>query len=370
MQALIDFYKNKKVLVTGHTGFKGSWLTIWLKQLGAEVTGIALEPKTDRDLFILAGLADKIKDYRQDIRDLDKVKTIFEKESPEIVFHLAAQALVMPSYEDPVLTFGTNVMGTVNILEACRHTSSVKQIIIVTTDKVYENKESLKGYSETDPLGGHDPYSASKAAAEIITQSYRLSFTHSPTHPLTQSSNHPFSQSISTARAGNVIGGGDWSDYRLVPDCVRSLEIGEPVIVRNPGSVRPWQHVLEPLAGYLLLAVKMAEDPRKYSGAWNFGPEFADIISVEELVNLIVRHWGEGGWIVDNTDHKPHETAVLKLDISKSKQILGWRPVLNVDEAAGLTVEWYKKYPRQDVYKLCAGQIKQYSDKWNSGNLK
>ena len=186
MQALRDFYKNKKVLVTGHTGFKGSWLTIWLKQLGAEVTGIALEPKTDRDLFILAGLADKIQDYRQDIRDLDKVKTIFEKEKPEIVFHLAAQALVIPGYEDPVLTFGTNVMGTVNILEACRHTGSVKQILIVTTDKVYENKESLKGYNETDPLGGHDPYSASKAAAEIITQSYRLSFTHSPTHPIIQ----------------------------------------------------------------------------------------------------------------------------------------------------------------------------------------
>jgi len=376
MQNLKNFYQNKKVLITGHTGFKGSWLTIWLKQLGAEVIGIALDPKTDRDLFVLTGLSDKIKDYRQDIRDHNKIQEIIIKEKPEVVFHLAAQALVLPGYEDPVSTFETNIMGTVNILEACRRTPSVKQIVIVTTDKVYENKETLAGYRETDPLGGYDPYSASKAAAEIVTQSYRLSFTQSINHPINQSinqssnqsSNQSITQSISTARAGNVIGGGDWSEYRLVPDCIRALEADQPVVIRNPFALRPWQHVLEPLSGYLLLPVKMAKDREKYSGAWNFGPEESDIIEVQALVKEILKYWGKGSWKANPDNNTPHEAGILKLDINKSKNVLGWKPLLNTGKAVEMTVDWYKNYSDHNAYQLCISQINEYSDKWNSKN--
>ena len=358
MQGFKDSYKNKKVLVTGHTGFKGSWLTIWLKRLGAEVVGIALDPLTGRDLFLLAKLSDKIIDYREDIRNLDKIQEILTHEKPEIVFHLAAQALVLPSYQNPVSTFETNIIGTVNILEACRHTPSVKQIVIVTTDKVYENRETMTGYKETDPLGGYDPYSASKAAAEIIAQSYRLSFTQSPILPI--------NQSISTARAGNVIGGGDWSQYRLVPDCIRSLETNEPIIIRNPCAIRPWQHVLEPLGGYLLLALRMSEDSFKYSGAWNFGPEEKDIKCVKDVVDLLISLWGSGGWETNNKDRKSHEAGLLMLNICKSKDVLGWKPVLDFKETVQWTVEWYKDYKECNVYQLCVDQIERYMNKWNS----
>lgn len=366
MQHLKNFYKNKKVLVTGHTGFKGSWLTIWLKQLGAEVIGIALDPKTERDLFLLADLSDKIKDYRQDIRNIDKIREILLQEKPEIVFHLAAQTLVLPGYENPVSTFETNVMGTVNILEACRHTPSVKQIVIVTTDKVYENKETLTSYRETDPLGGYDPYSASKAAAEIVTQSYRLSFAQSPN----QSINHPINQSIATARAGNVIGGGDWSQYRLVPDCIRSLEANKPVIIRNPDAVRPWQHVLEPLGGYLLLSFRMSEDPKKYSGSWNFGSAAGDNASVRDVADMLISLWGNGEWKPERKAGSLHEAGLLRLNISKSKEILGWNPLLNLREAVKWTAEWYKAYKKLDSYELCLNQIERYTVKWNSASLK
>lgn len=362
MQDLKNFYKNKKVLITGHTGFKGSWLTIWLKQLGADVVGIALDPKTERDLFILAGLADKIKDIRHDIRDLNNIQEILNHEEPEIVFHLAAQALVRPGYEKPVSTFETNIMGTVNILEACRHTSSVKQIVIVTTDKVYENKETLTGYRETDPLGGYDPYSASKAAAEIVTQSYRLSFA--------KSSNQSINQSISTARAGNVIGGGDWSEYRLVPDIIKSLEKSSRVIIRNPYAVRPWQHVLEPLGGYLLLALRMSEDADKYSGPWNFGPNEEDNASVRVVADTLISLWGNGEWKPKRETGKLHEAGLLRLNISKSKYILGWHPALDFREAIQWTIEWYKAYKELDAYGLCINQIERYTAKWNSGSLK
>jgi CDP-glucose 4,6-dehydratase len=350
MQTFQNFYKNKKVLVTGHTGFKGSWLTIWLMQLGAEVVGIALEPKTYRDLFLLAGLSSKIKDYRQDIRNLNKIQDIIINEKPDVVFHLAAQALVLPGYENPVSTFETNILGTVNILEACRYTPSVKQIIIVTTDKVYENKETITGYKETDPLGGYDPYSASKAAAEIIAQSYRLSF----------------SQSIATVRAGNVIGGGDWSPDRIVPDCIRFLENNQTIIVRNPQAIRPWQHVLEPLSGYMLLAMKAAGNPEKYSGSWNFGPEETELMKVEMLVEKILKYWGRGSWKVKPDINKPHEASILSLDITKSKNLLGWKPLLNTAKAIEMTVDWYKKYPRYNAYQLCISQINEYLSKWNS----
>jgi len=369
MQTFQNFYKNKKVLVTGHTGFKGSWLTIWLKQLGAEVIGIALDPKTDRDLFLLAGLSDKVKDYRQDIRSLDKIQNILSVEKPEIVFHLAAQALVLPGYENPVSTFETNIIGTVNTLEACRHTPSVKQIVIVTTDKVYENKETRTGYRETDPLGGYDPYSASKAAAEIVTQSYRLSFNQSITQSPNQSSNHPINQSISTARAGNVIGGGDWSEYRLVPDCIRALEADQPVIIRNPYALRPWQHVLEPLSGYLFLALKMAEDPHTYSGAWNFGPHIEDFVTVKDLADLLISLYGFGRWETKDDSKKLHEALLLRLNIDKAKNILGWKPLLGFREAIQWTAEWYKAYKEHNVYQLCLDQIEKYTQKWNSENL-
>lgn len=361
MKVFNNFYKNKKVLVTGNTGFKGSWLTIWLKRLGAEVIGIALDPKTDRDLFFLAGLSNKIRDYREDIRNLDKIQEILTNEKPEIVFHLAAQALVLPSYENPVSTFETNIMGTVNILETCRHTPSVKQIIIVTTDKVYENKETLTGYKETDPLGGYDPYSASKAATEIIAQSFRLSFAQSP--------NHPTNQSIATVRAGNVIGGGDWSEYRLVPDCIRALENNKPVIIRNPYAIRPWQHVLESLSGYMLLALKMAEDPKKYSGAWNFGPDIEDFTTVKDLADLLISLYGSGRWETKDDCNKVHEALLLKLNIYKAKDILGWKPLLGFREAIQWTVEWYKAYKERNVFQLCLDQIEKYTQIWNSENL-
>lgn len=354
MKNFQSFYKNKKVLVTGHTGFKGTWLSIWLKQLGADVIGIALDPKTDRDLFLLAGIKEKIIDYREDIRNLNGLYKIVQKENPQIIFHLAAQSLVLPSYKDPLTTFETNIIGTANILEVCRNTDSVKQIIIVTTDKVYENKERLTGYRENDPLGGYDPYSASKAAAEIVSQSF----------------NNSFNQSVATVRAGNVIGGGDWSVNRIVPDCIRSLEKSEPIIIRHPESVRPWQHVLESLSGYLLLASKMAGDPQKYSGAWNFGPEIIEVVSVKELVKILVLNWGKGKWEVGTNENNFHEAGCLLLDISKSKNILGWKPILEFEEAIKWTVEWYKNYVKSDVYDLCASQIERYTERWSSRNKK
>lgn len=356
-----DFYKNSKVLITGHTGFKGSWLSIWLNHLGAEVIGIALDPKTEKDLFILTGLAGKMTDYREDIRNLNRINKIFQKENPEIVFHLAAQALVLSGYENPVTTFETNITGTVNILEACRNTESVKQVIIVTTDKVYENKEQLTGYKEHDPMGGYDPYSASKAGAEMVTQSYLRSF-FSPGYVSGSG------KSVATARAGNVIGGGDWSLNRIVPDCIRSLEENKPIIVRNPDAIRPWQHVLDPLCGYLLLAFRMSDDPQKYSGAWNFGPEAEGMVSVKDLVETIISYWGKGNWEESGNDKKLHEAGNLRLNINKSKKILGWGPIFDFDESVEMTIDWYKNYSKCNVYQLCIEQLKEYSTKWSLKN--
>lgn len=356
-----DFYKNKKVLVTGHTGFKGSWLTIWLKHLGADVVGIALDPTSERDLFLLSNVKDNIIDYREDIRNPQKINEIFHRENPEVVFHLAAQALVLPSYDNPVSTFETNIMGTVNILEACRNTKSVRQVVIITTDKVYENREQVTGYSENDALGGYDPYSASKAASEIVTQSYFRSFFKNGV-------SSEFSKSLSAARAGNVIGGGDWSLNRIVPDCIRSLEENKPIVIRNPDSIRPWQHVLEPLWGYLLLASKMAEDPHKYSGAWNFGPEEQNIVSVKDLVKRIINQWGKGSWKEYDWQTKQHEAGILRLNINKSKKNLGWEPKLSFDEAIEMTVDWYNHYSDRDMSQFCIEQIIRYSAKWNSEN--
>jgi CDP-glucose 4,6-dehydratase len=361
MDKIQKFYKNKKILITGHTGFKGSWLSIWLKQLGANVIGISLDPLTARDLFVLSGLKDKITDYRADIRNLENVEKILRKENPEIVFHLAAQSMVLSSYKDPVSTFETNIMGTVNLLESFRKTKSVRQIIVVTTDKVYENKEQKTGYKENDPLGGFDPYSASKAGVEIVTQSYKRSFFDPGL--LLQSY-----KSISTVRAGNVIGGGDWALNRIVPDCIRSLEKNIPVVIRNPDAVRPWQHVLEPLSGYMLLCFKMAENSVKYSGAWNFGPDRKGMMSVIDLVETLIYYWGEGRWQIKENNKKLHEAGILRLNINKSKNLLGWKSVLKLNEGIQWTVDWYKNYSKRDCYQLCIEQIEKFSKRWNLKN--
>jgi CDP-glucose 4,6-dehydratase len=344
-------FKGKTVLVTGHTGFKGSWLSIWLRELGADVIGYALEPYTENDNFVAAKLGSKIKSNIGDIEDYDRLKRVFDKYQPEIVFHMAAQSLVRLSYKEPKLTYETNIGGTVNILECCRANDSVKVIINVTSDKCYENKEWIWGYRENDPVGGYDPYSSSKACSEIITSAYRSSFFNSKEH----------SKAISTVRAGNVIGGGDWREDRLVPDCIRALKKGEPIGIRSPRSVRPWQHVLEPLSGYLLLASRMYEDGEKYSGAWNFGPYHGSIITVEELVTRLIGCWGSGQYkdLSRQSSQEPHEASLLMLDISKATNLLNWAPVLNVSEAVEFTVNWYKA--AHVDYEFCAGQINDYA---------
>jgi CDP-glucose 4,6-dehydratase len=349
-------FKGKTVLVTGHTGFKGSWLCIWLRELGAEVVGYALEPYTPQDNFVVTGMKSKIRSNTGDIRDYAKLKTVFNECRPEIIFHMAAQPLVRLSYQQPKLTYDTNIGGTVNLLECCRVCDSAKVIINVTSDKCYENKEWMWGYRENDPLGGQDPYSSSKACCEIITAAYRNSFFNTP------EGRSPVKH-IASVRAGNVIGGGDWREDRLVPDCIRALKNNEPIGIRSPRSVRPWQHVLEPLRGYLMLASKMYEDGEKYSGAWNFGPEPGSIVTVEDLVKSLVRNWGQGQYkdLSEGLSCEPYEAKSLMLDISKATNLLNWRPALNVEETIEYTVNWYKA---ADVdYDFCVRQINEYVDK-------
>ena len=352
-------FSGKKVLVTGHTGFKGSWLTIWLMQLGADVVGYALEPKASRDNYVLSGLEKRMKNYIADIRDKDTLNKVFSDEQPEVVFHLAAQPTVITGYEQPVETYETNIMGAVNLMEACRLTKSVKQIIIITSDKCYENREWIWGYRENDALGGYDPYSSSKAAVEIVCNGYRNSFFHPE-----KFSEHQ--KSLATARAGNVIGGGDWSEYRIIPDCICALESGEEIKIRNPQATLPWQHVLEPLGGYLLLASEMMDDPVKFAGAWNFGPYQESIVTVKRLVETVINNYGEGEWHDISDTELPHEAGLLALDISKAYHRLNWRPVLSFDETIHFTIDWYKKYKTEDVLSLCEKQIEAYTEKWRS----
>lgn len=351
----INFYKNKTVLVTGHTGFKGSWLTIWLNELGSKVIGYALDPLTNEDNFVRSKLSNKIIDIRGDIRDLDKLKAIFNKYKPDIVFHLAAQPLVRLSYEIPKETYEVNVMGTLNILECIQSSDSVKVGIMITTDKCYENKEQIWGYRENDPLGGYDPYSSSKACDEILISSYRNSFMNPNDY-------EKHGKAIASVRAGNVIGGGDWAKDRIVPDCIRYLMKEEPIEVRNPNAVRPFQYVLEPLYGYLLLAYEMYKSPMKYCGAWNFGPDFNSIINVRTLVDILIDRWGKGNWKDTSNSQSVHEANLLLLDCTKAKTFLNWKPKLNIKQALEYTVDWYKNYYSEDVYALCAKQIKIYSE--------
>jgi len=357
---LLSNYKNKKVLITGHTGFKGSWLTIWLHYLGAEVIGYALDPQTPKDNYVLSKLENLIsKDYRGDIRDKDRIKDLFKEEKPEIVFHLAAQPLVLEGFKDPVYTHETNIMGTVNILDAIRTSNFAITSVFITSDKCYDNKEWVWGYRETDPMGGHDPYSASKGACELIISSYLNSF-FSPGNYKTHQ------KAIASVRAGNVIGGGDWADNRIVPDFIKAVEDNKKIQVRNPMAVRPWQHVLEPLGGYLMLGAKMMEDPGSYSGAWNFGPTHNNLVIVQTLVKKLIEFYGKGEWQDISSRQKKHEATLLSLDISKANQLLKWCPVLSLNETIQLTVEWYKRYSTEDACSLGLQQIKGYMEKWKS----
>jgi len=349
-----DFYKSKRVLITGHTGFKGSWLAIWLHELGAEVIGVSQDPYSERDNYVLSGIGNKIKaDLRADIRDGKRMKEIFIQYQPEIVFHLAAQPLVRLSYEKPVETYETNVMGTINILEAIRATDSIKVGVMITTDKCYDNKEQEQGYKEDDPFGGYDPYSSSKGACEIAIQSWRRSYFNPE-----QFENH--GKSIASVRAGNVIGGGDWALDRIIPDCIRAIEAGKPIEIRSPKSVRPWEHVLEPLSGYTLLAQKMWEHPTEYCEGWNFGPEAESISTVWEVASELIKNYGSGELKDASDPNAVHEAKLLMLDITKAKAKLGWRPRLSMQESIALVADWYKRYKNEDVYTLCVEQVKKF----------
>lgn len=342
----MGFYEGKKVLITGHTGFKGTWLTKILVNMGAQVTGYSLDYPTQPSLFQLTRLDQKINHIIGDIRDLKHLQEVFQSVQPEIVFHLAAQPIVLTSYKNPVMTYETNVMGTVNLLECVRNCRSVKSVVNVTTDKVYENKEWEYGYRENDTLNGYDPYSNSKSCSELVTNSYRLSFFQDR------------EIAISTARAGNVIGGGDFAPNRIIPDCVRAMEEKQTIIVRNPNSTRPYQHVLEPLFSYLEIAEKQFKDP-SYSGNYNIGPDDRDCITTGELVELFCNLWGDGASWKSIQTNGPHEANFLKLDCSKMKKVFQWKPTWHVETAVEKTIDWSKAYlMNENVSEIMDEQIK------------
>ena len=348
------FYRDKRVLITGHTGFKGSWLCLLLHKLGADVYGYALEPPTHPSLFMEAHIDELITSYIGDIRDYEKLFGVMEKVQPEIVIHMAAQPLVRESYKLPIETYSTNVMGTVHLLEASRHTKSVKAIINVTTDKCYENREWHWGYRENEPMGGDDPYSNSKGCSELVTSAYRSSYFNPKeydTHGVT----------LASARAGNVIGGGDWADDRLIPDFIRAISRGEKVRIRSPYAIRPWHHILEPLNGYLTLAAKLYTEGANYSQAWNFGPDDKDARNVEWIINTICTLWGKGASYEVDTNPQPHEANYLKLDCSKAKAGLDWVPKWNIETTLKSIVDWNKSWnPGENARKLCEKQIENY----------
>lgn len=360
--SFLDSYKKKRVLVTGHTGFKGSWLCAWLKQLDAEVTGIALPPPTNRpNLFDSAHIADGMTSLFQDINVFPELQKVLEETQPEIIFHLAAQPLVRLSYRDPINTYMTNVVGTANLLEAARHCSSVKAIVAITTDKCYQNNEWVWGYRETDRLGGKDPYSASKACSELVISSYRESIYSLLEHPI----------HLASARGGNVIGGGDWSEDRLIPDIVNSLQEKKTIVLRNPTATRPWQHVLELLCGYLILGARLnGPEGEKFSSAWNFGPNAESVIPVEALVRQFCDSWGEKANIRIVPENLP-ESHFLRLDASKAEALLDWHPTLNIREALSLTAEWYRIYHKkpEQAESLLNKQIMDYKAIFQIGAL-
>ncbi len=342
-----DIYNGKTVLITGHAGFKGSWLSFWLHNMGANVVGYSLFPNTDPKLYDVLHLQDFLADTKNaDICNAPELDDFFAKHQPDIVFHLAAQPIVRLSYDKPVLTYQTNVMGTLHVLEAARKTPSVQAVVNVTTDKCYENKEKAAGYKEDEPFGGYDMYSSSKGCSEILSASYRRSFL---------TNGKPYA--LATARAGNVIGGGDWAPDRLIPDCIRAFQLGKTVEIRNPYATRPWQHVLEPLAGYMILGQKLLESGDKYATGYNFGPEFGQPVRVADVAKMVVKEWGHGDVVVGKSGG-PHEANLLQLDINKAKHELGFVPVWDAKQAISETTQWYRAYySKQDMIKYTQTQI-------------
>lgn len=350
MQINPDFWRGKRVLITGHTGFKGGWLSLWLQSMGVTLRGVALAPPTELALFDVARIYEGMQHHIADIRDFAAVKTQMDEFRPEIVIHMAAQPLVRLSYHQPIETYATNVMGTVHVLEAARQAGSVKAIVNITTDKCYENREWAWGYREDEPMGGHDPYSSSKGCAELVSSAYRKSFLKDA------------GIAMATARAGNVIGGGDWAEDRLLPDILRALQARQPVLIRNPHAIRPWQHVLEPLSGYLLLAERLYQHGQAYAEGWNFGPRDEDARSVQWITEHLCKTWSDdASWTLQPGEH-PHEAHFLKLDISKARQRLQWAPRWSLATALARITEWHQAWIDQtDMRAVCLDQISQYS---------
>ncbi|MDE6481588.1 MAG: CDP-glucose 4,6-dehydratase [Alphaproteobacteria bacterium] len=352
-----NIYKDKTVLVTGHTGFKGSWLTIWLQMMGARVVGYSLDPSSDNGNFGACHLSGRMfADVRGDVRDIDHLAATVKKFRPEMVFHLAAQALVRPSYESPRETFETNIMGTINVLDIMRRDENLRRAVMITSDKCYENVEQIWGYKETDRMGGQDPYSASKGAAELTIAAYR----HSYFDPM-KFDQH--GKAVASVRAGNVIGGGDWSVNRLIPDCIRYIQADRPIEIRNPVATRPWEHVLEPLSGYLRVGQKLYEDPVKYATSFNFGPGLAANKTVLEVVRRLVEYYGRGTVIDASDPNALHENTLLNLDVTKAYTMLDWEARWNLTEAVQKTVDWYKEAQKsKDMYDFCVKQILEHGE--------
>jgi len=349
-------YRGKRVLVTGHTGFKGSWLAIWLNELGAKVIGCSLEPISERSNYVASNLKQKLfADLRVDIRNYDAFNQVVQQYQPEIIFHLAAQALVRTSYDDPKLTYETNLMGSLNILESVRHNDCIKTVIMITSDKCYENIEQIWGYKETDRMGGYDPYSSSKGCAELMISSYRNSYFNPAKH-------EAHGKAIASVRAGNVIGGGDWSDNRLIPDCIRAIEAEEDIIIRNPNATRPWEHVLEPISGYLRVGQKIMDNPIKYATSFNFGPKIEANKTVFEVVSKAIEYYGKGKVVV-HQDIEFHENILLNLDVTKAYIMLNWQARWNLEQTIQKTIAWYKQsLTQQDMYDFCVQQINEYQE--------
>jgi CDP-glucose 4,6-dehydratase len=359
LEDVVKTWQGRRVFLTGHTGFKGSWLALWLNRLGAQIRGYSLDPCTEPSLFDLACVGTIVEDVRGDVRDYAKLEASMMEFAPEVVFHLAAQPIVRRSYADPVGTYGINVMGTVHLMEVIRKTPSVRAVVCVTTDKCYQNQKWIWPYRESDPLGGYDPYASSKACAEIVSAAYRSSF-----FPIERVHEHHVA--VATARAGNVIGGGDWSEDRLIPDLVRGFESGQPVLIRRPNAIRPWQHVLDPLHGYLMLAEKLLAQPARFASCYNFGPGDEDIWPVERIATKLVHMWGNGASWVRDPVASVHEDHILRLDASKARAELGWQPKLKIETALEWTTAWYQAWKLgENMAEFTRKQIEEYQARFS-----